>query len=319
MRRALSLAISSLMLACGQKPGSGELLGTFQQPVNLIAADDTAIYGVGVNLERIPLSGGPPVVMAPGIEGDSLTLAGDSVLWYQEIDKTILSMPKTSGTPRIVASSQYDAGSFQSDGTNLYWVTFDYLTNPEAWSIRSMPIAGGPVTNLLSLTTAAIHALAVDESRIYFLTEDQGGLAVPTTGPFGIQAIPKDGSTAPVMLHASDGFSIHGLFRVGTGLLWPEGALFMQTVRRMELGTGEITTFAQMAAGEEATFAIDTAGAFAFIPQCGNRTTGCWTWVRTLPDRKDLAYVDGFASAATLDARWIYWVVGKGDLRRIPR
>ena len=34
--------------ACdGMRPGSGELLGTFQQPVGAIAADETAIYGLG--------------------------------------------------------------------------------------------------------------------------------------------------------------------------------------------------------------------------------------------------------------------------------
>ena len=146
MRLRVGVAISFLTLACGgMQPGSGELLGTFQQPVGVIAADETAIYGLGADLERIPLSGGPSAVLASGLDGFSLVVAGGSLFWYEEVDKTIVTLPKAAGTPSILASSQYDLGGLQSDGTNLYWFTNDYLTATEPWTVRSMPLGAGPV------------------------------------------------------------------------------------------------------------------------------------------------------------------------------
>jgi len=320
MRLRVGVAISFLTLACGgMQPGSGELLGTFQQPVGVIAADETAIYGLGADLERIPLSGGPSAVLASGLDGFSLVVAGGSLFWYEEVDKTIVTLPKAAGTPSILASSQYDLGGLQSDGTNLYWFTNDYLTATEPWTVRSMPLGGGPVTELLNLTGVAISAMVLDDSRIYFLTENRGG-TVPQTGPYGIQTIPKDGSSPAVMLHPSDGFSAHGLMRAGTGLFWMEGPIAAPEIRRMELGTGAIATFARLPLAGSTSLVMDAAGVFGFVSECGDKYSGCWTWLRTVPDLKDRAYVKGFESAAALDARFVYWVVGNGrELRRVPR
>ncbi len=319
MRLMAGLAITFVAIACGRKPGSGELLGEFQQPVGAIAADATAMYGLGADLERMPLSGGPSVVLASGPGGFSLVVAGDSLFWYGEVEKTILTLTKAGGTSRVLASLQHDLGRLQSDGTHLYWIANDYLTATEPWTIRSMPLGGGPVTELLSVTGVAISEMVLDDSRIYFLTEYRGG-TVPQTGPYGIQAMPKDGSRPPVMLLPSEGAFIGGLMRVGTGLFWAEGTIATPKIRRMELGTGEITTFVQLPLAGSTTLAIDLAGAFGFVHDCGNRDTGCWTWLRSLPDGKDRAFVDGFESAAALDARYVYWVVGNGrELRRVPR
>jgi hypothetical protein len=320
MRSPLEFAILFVTLACGAtQPGSGELLGTFQQPMGLIAVDETAIYGLGADLERIPLSGGSSELLASGLDGFNLVVAGGSLFWYEQVDKTVVTLPKAAGTPIVLASSQYDLGSLQSDGANLYWFTNEYLSATEPWTIRSMPLGGGPVTELIRLTGVAIPALVVDDSRIYFLTEDRGG-TVPQTGPYGIQAMPKDGSAAAVMLHPSDGFSVRGLTRVGTGLFWMEGPIAAPEIRRMELGTGAISTFARLPQAGSTSVLMDAAGAFGFVQECGDQYSGCWTWLRTIPDLKDRAYVKGFASTAALDARFVYWVVGNGrELRRVPR
>jgi hypothetical protein len=256
-------------------------------------------------------------VLASGLNGFNLLVTGDSVLWYEQVDKSIVSLPKTGGSPRVLASSQYDLGALQSDRTSLYWTTNEYLTATEPWTIRSMPLGGGQVTDLLNITGAAISAMVVDDTRIYFLTENRGG-TVPQTGPYGIQSIPKDGSGPPVMLRPSNGFSLGGLWRVGTGLLWEEG----RELRRMDLGTGETNTSANLAVGGGSIGIImDAAGAFRFVQECGDRYSGCWTWMRSLPGEADRAYVHGFASAAALDARFVYWVVGNParELRRVPR
>ena len=258
-------------------------------------------------------------MLASGLDGFSLVVAGGSLFWYEEVDKTIVTLPKAAGTPSILASSQYDLGGLQSDGTNLYWFTNDYLTATEPWTVRSMPLGGGPVTELLNLTGVAISAMVLDDSRIYFLTENRGG-TVPQTGPYGIQTIPKDGSSPAVMLHPSDGFSAHGLMRAGTGLFWMEGPIAAPEIRRMELGTGAIATFARLPLAGSTSLVMDAAGVFGFVSECGDKYSGCWTWLRTVPDLKDRAYVKGFESAAALDARFVYWVVGNGrELRRVPR
>ena len=317
MRSVTKLAIAFATFACGRTlPDSGELVGTFQQPVDAIAGDDAAMYGLGADLERIPLSGGPAVVLASGLDGFDLLVTGSSVLWYEEVDKTVVSLPKTGGPPRVLASSQYDLAALQSDGTNLYWSTNEYLTATEPWTIRSMPLGGGQVTELLNITGAAISAMVVDDKRIYYLTENRGG-TVPQTGPYGIQSIPKDGSSPPVMLHPSSGFSVGGLWRLGTGLFWGEGG----ELRRMDLGTGEISTFARLTAGGGSIGIImDAGGAFRFVQECGDKHSGCWTWLRTVPGEADRAYVHGFASAAALDERFVYWVVGNArELRRVRR
>jgi hypothetical protein len=318
MRLAVGLAISFLTLGCSGKPGSGELLGVFQQPVVVVVADETAIYGLGADLERIPAAGGPSAVLASELDGVSLVVGGASLFWYEQADKTIVTLPKAGGTPSVLASSQYDAGGLQSDGMNLYWFTNEYLTATEPWTVRSMPLGGGPVTELLNLTGVAISAMVVDDSRIYFLTEDRSG-TVPQTGPYGIQMIPKDGSSAAVMLQPSDGFGIQGLMRAGTGLFWIGGPITAPEIRRMELGTGAITTFAQLPRTGSISLLMDAAGAFGFVQECGNKYSGCWTWLRTVPDWKDRAYVKGFAWAAALDARFVYWVINGRELRRVPR
>ena len=316
MRSMMKLVLAFATLACSRMADSGELVGTFQQPLGVIAADDTAMYGLGGDLERIPLSGGAAVVLASGLDGFNLLVTGESLLWYEQVDKTVVSLPKAGGSPRVLASSQYDLEFLQSDGTNLYWTTNDYLTATEPWTIRSMPLGGGQVTELLNITGVAISAMVVDETRIYFLTENRGG-TVPQTGPYGIQSIPKDGSSPPVMLRPSNGYSLGGLRRVGTGLFWVESG----ELRRMDLSTGELSTYARLPlGGGSISFVMDTAGAFNFVQECGDKYSGCGTWMRTLPGGADRAYVHGFAYAAVLDARFVYWVVGNAhELRRVRR
>jgi hypothetical protein len=86
-----------------------------------LVLDATDIYFAdGQTLQKVPLAGGTPTVLARE-SAWRLALDATTIYWTDPFAKTIKKMPKSGGTPVTLAVNQVDPWSIAVDATHVYW------------------------------------------------------------------------------------------------------------------------------------------------------------------------------------------------------
>jgi hypothetical protein len=151
------------------------------------AIDETHVYAAdsdpteGTMVFALPLSGGPPTILAEGAGVSVRRLAVNSthVFWTDGNVKGVSKVPKTGGTPVTVASTASgDPIAIVADNGSVVWVD-----NSDG-TIKTVSVSGGSPTTLAE-APGAWSALAVDASKVCWseYDVDTGAIAcVPTAG-----------------------------------------------------------------------------------------------------------------------------------------
>jgi hypothetical protein len=106
-----------------------------------------------------------------------LATDGDYVYWAAPLDGTVMRASLTGGSPQAIASGERGPSSVRRSGDVLYWVSY---TSPDpmdsARSIRSMPAAGGAVTNVydLGVNVGDNIGVALDSTSFYWAEFETG-------------------------------------------------------------------------------------------------------------------------------------------------
>jgi hypothetical protein len=120
----------------------------------------------------------------------TIQMSGDTLYWLDfgsaKGAASLMSMPKTGGTPKQLAGNMTQAYGLQIDATTLYWAAVD---TSGAGTIVSMPLAGGAVTTLVNglpaptsnfisggvVNVPSEQFLAVSDTTLYFIMFDPCG------------------------------------------------------------------------------------------------------------------------------------------------
>jgi hypothetical protein len=133
-------------------------------------------------LVSMPLGGGPitPLatqaptnfVCAPGV-----ALGVDAAYWTRLDLGSVERVPFTGGLPMTLALDVGDVCSIAVDNDNAYFTNIG-VTNgsgpDESGWLAKVPIAGGPMTTLVSSPTWAMSGVAVDDECVYFSVDVAG-------------------------------------------------------------------------------------------------------------------------------------------------
>jgi hypothetical protein len=300
------------------KPGRGELIAVFPSPVGYLAVDESGVYAIAGDVFRVPRAGGTPLPLGTSeFAGYYPVLTDDAVIWQDAM--AIRTVPKGGGGSRVLVPESGTYG-LTRDATNLYWIAWDSYLHRTS-SIRTMPLAGGPITTLLSTSTAELASIAVDEKNVYFgetIFEHQANPDALRVGRF-----PKDGNGSVTVFANGGG----GDLQLASGsLFWLAGGRWvdgkpMTEVRRADLRSASTSLFSLVPSGDDSQLLVDDRGGMWKFRECGNRDSNprCWTTVQRFPSGETIAYTDHLASEAAMDRDYVYWAPERCELRRVAR
>ena len=141
------------------------------------------------------------------------------------------------GGPTVIASQiQQTPTNLVSDGTSLFWVSFDDVGG----SLERMSVTGGPITAVVSGMLPGSADLVVDEVNVYY--QGQTGELYRT---------PKDGSGSPTLISEA-GTAVDGWTTLGANAYWtksieapPPGGNLTVVVLSAPLEGGAISVLGQ--------------------------------------------------------------------------
>ncbi len=153
-------ALSLLAFAAsGCGPGiPGEVIARTEAFSQGLAQTEEALFWfAGERVFRLPKDGGEPATLAEGQKALALTVAGEEVCWVNRAeDYALRCVPQGGGEVRTLATQTLEEYSVRRpafDGTNLVWST-------SAGRIRKVPLAGGEVTDVVTLESLASSVAA---------------------------------------------------------------------------------------------------------------------------------------------------------------
>jgi hypothetical protein len=190
-----------------------------------VAIDATSIYywKGGGSLEKMPLGGGVPVVLATGVSPSGIwdiAVSGDSLYWL-DWSNTINSLPVDGGNPTpllsIASSYPYLPRTLAVDSASLYWLF--RAGNPlELWRAK---LDGSDPSVLFMGGDSDTFDLAVDTTGVYVST------FVAMSDGSSIERVPLTGgasttlASGPGMMPPSwNGPSAHGFALDASYVYW---------------------------------------------------------------------------------------------------
>ena len=179
--------------------GADHILGVAVDANNVYcaAAQGHGLVGEGTagsgQIVSIPKTGGSPTTLAGGLNGPAVLVADDQFLYWTELgtqngsslnrDGRLQRVAKTGGAVQRLTSGLATPGGLVLDGSLLYFGETGGIPGSAAGpaGVRSVPAAGGAVSNLLDGKPA--YYMAADASFIYFVSANEGGLyRIPKAG-----------------------------------------------------------------------------------------------------------------------------------------
>jgi hypothetical protein len=138
-----------------------------------IATDGAFVYWVEdpfSTIRRMPVEGGPIETLASGTGPASiLHLNADYVYWLDHND-VIYRVPKSGGGRQtVVGNGTGTLADFVLDGTNVYFAEWD------GGSLCKVPLAGGTITILASLSPDQNRRLATAASTLFWIDQSEVG------------------------------------------------------------------------------------------------------------------------------------------------
>jgi hypothetical protein len=157
-------------------------------------------------IERIPVGGGQPTVMAR-CRGEVAALAVDEerVYWADRFDGTIMAAAKAGGGAQVLAGERGLPGEIVVDESAIYWV------EEQSESLWSMPKAGG-LPRRLAQDFAGLVSLTADARSIGWMN------ATAVDGAFHVLTVPKTGGDPRGVTLGVD--AIGAIASDGTGMYW---------------------------------------------------------------------------------------------------
>jgi hypothetical protein len=161
------------------------------QPGTALLAVDGSIFWSGQGMQALYAGASSPTLLG-WFGGVNLASDGSNLYWadYGNYPNApggqVWQLPLTGGTPLSLASGQAQTWDVQTDGANVYF-------SDQAWqqpfpaSINSVPVGGGPVTNLAT-GNEIMKVFGIDSSSAYYASN---GL---------LYTVPLNGSAAPKVL-----------------------------------------------------------------------------------------------------------------------
>jgi hypothetical protein len=160
-----------------------------------------------------------------GVGSANLTVAGGTLFWTSSDPsvETLHATPLAGGATATVATSAASIVHTIANGGTLYWLELDQSGNFMA-TIRSVPVAGGPIATLLSGVTVGVNVFEVDATNMYY--------TVPT-GPNAVGLVdlisrPLTGG-APTAL-ATAIYPPFKLISTGNSVVWFDGYAEVRSV-----------------------------------------------------------------------------------------
>ena len=151
-------------------------------------------------IRSMPLAGGPSTLLASNVIVGELYLDG-STLYYVTNDGTgnssLLAIPVTGGTPRMVATGSRIA-SITSDASNIYFAQGNQIMRADRSGSGVVPVVGAAGT---------LWGFAVDETDVYWATYSNGGALSRRALPGG-NTTTLSTSSAPITFPITDGDDI---------------------------------------------------------------------------------------------------------------
>jgi len=191
---------------CLAQPGVNQI---YQQPsITGIALAGDSVIVTGLDIARIPLSGGTPVTIAqPSGPYGLLVLGGEA---YFTVGNALYSVPISGGDPIWLLDSPPPMYSSAADETSLYFQGIP-------WGILKLTPPSTTGTELALDANLGINAIAPYGDNVYVAASD------PSTSSGVIERVPKAGGPAQRLV---SGLGLLGSFVAdATGLCWSEDPL----------------------------------------------------------------------------------------------
>lgn len=171
-----------------------------------------------------------------------LVVVGGNVYWADFGSGSILTVPVTGGTPVVLASGQDGPSALAVHGSDLYWTNSgaSLAENDPAsryGSIARMPLAGGPVTILVSKLKYPAWSLTVNDTQIYWLSS---GAPYASNLDGAVMRASIEGGEPALLAEKQD--HPWQLAVVGSKLIWSVGANFLGPDRKRNDGAIHILT-----------------------------------------------------------------------------
>jgi hypothetical protein len=238
--------------------GDSVMLSSDRSPSFGLAVDETHVYwteGFQSFLGAPLWSPNGRVMRAPkGERGETEELAAGqrapwglmvvngNVYWADYGSGSILTVPATGGTPVVLAAGQDGPTALTLHGSDLYWTNSGASlaeNDPVSryGSIAKMPLAGGPVTILVSKLKYPAWSLTVNDTHIYWLSS---GAPYASNLDGAVMRASIEGGEPELLAENQD--HPWQLAVVGSKLIWSVGANFLGPDRKRNDGAIHILT-----------------------------------------------------------------------------
>ena len=202
-----------------------------------IGVDSTSVYWTSMGSDiagaiidtvmKVPLGGGPTVVLASGEGSWGIAVDATSVYWTTGGEGTVMKVPLDGGAPVTLASGLNDPEDIVIDATSVYWIDRgDFM-------LMKVPLdGGGDAPTTLASDLEFPNGVAVDSTSVYWTN---GG---NTDGSGTVMKLPLDGGT-PVTL-AADLNNPCGIAVDSTNVYWTDRGNAWANVANGTVGNGTV-------------------------------------------------------------------------------
>jgi hypothetical protein len=257
--RYLARAGDRTLVAFGADGGAPRTLATLDAPAQGMAlASDALWVTAGHAVEKVPLTGGTPVVLASGFARPRAVAADGRSVFVVDVEagggglthaSSILRVPAAGGDRAPLGRSEGEVTNVALDDDTVYWA--DRLEG----SIVAVPKRGGS-PRLLASDRGLPGAIAVDADTLFWIEKRSESL----------WAIPKAGGPPRQLTQDFAGFA--NVIVTATGVAWTNEAAVDGSFRVLAVAKtgGDVTAVSQPV---DSIDALATDGAHLFWARAG--------------------------------------------------
>lgn len=190
--------------------------GVIAQPVDAtwlaLAEDGTLFYADRSDgILRVSKSGGSPVRIAPliGIEIELFALDATTIYFVtvdNDITGSIYSVPRSGGTPKLLAANLPAPIDLKIDGTSIYWLNLGTIMGEDVAADGSIEVMlkNGSGRQKLAGSLSAPAMFDIDDTGIFFA---ETGIGVGSSSS-GLRRLPKAGGAVTKLVDGPPVFAL---------------------------------------------------------------------------------------------------------------